>query len=433
MNSLKNRPPSNGELSRSVLPCLIALLVFLGIALFWQGTGWTQDAQVNSCVECHSDIAEENQGSIHAQQGISCQDCHGGDPSQKDKDAAKAPGTGYIGIPDKKQIVQVCGTCHADVEKMNFYGIRTDQLARYKTSLHGKKLLQEGDTHVAACSDCHGYHNILRVTDPNSPAYPLNVPKTCNRCHGNEKLMGSYQLPSDIFRIYEGSVHGKALFEKKDISVAQCASCHGSHGAIPPGVKQVGNACGKCHLNEYKYFSESVHAKLSEGAKFSECVSCHGNHGVSHPAPALYAQACALCHEPQSPEFQLGHRLEDLIATAQKDLSGSEELAKEAAIEGYFVEQETASLEQMKTIVLEMGPLQHTLDEAKISDRSQKVHDLAKEVADKIDAKRKNKLIRKYSLIPIWIFILVMVVSLWAKFKELKKGLDGSGSEHDRH
>ncbi|MBI4368226.1 MAG: hypothetical protein HY588_02420, partial [Candidatus Omnitrophica bacterium] len=82
----------------------------------------------NSCVSCHSDIWEEVSASIHSQQGVFCQDCHGGNPAIADKDLAKAAGTGYIGIPDKAQIAKTCGECHADVEKMNFYGIRTDQL-----------------------------------------------------------------------------------------------------------------------------------------------------------------------------------------------------------------------------------------------------------------------------------------------------------------
>src|SRR3989338_1574689 len=191
---------------------------------------------------------------------------------------------------------------------MNFYGTRTDQLARYKTSHHGKKLSQ-GDDHVAVCSDCHGYHDVVKVSDPSSPVYPLNVPETCNACHGKSKLMDAAHLPSDILEIYKSSVHGKALFEKKDISVANCASCHGSHGAMPPGVKDVATTCGKCHVNEKKYFLESVHAEAQKQGKFSECVSCHGNHGVQPPTPALYEEACVKCHDSGSSAFRQGRQI----------------------------------------------------------------------------------------------------------------------------
>ncbi|MBI1977804.1 MAG: cytochrome c3 family protein, partial [Candidatus Omnitrophica bacterium] len=218
--------------------------------------------------------------SIHSQNGILCQDCHGGDPTKLDFELAKAPSTGFIGKPTKKQIVERCGECHGDVERMNFYGIRADQLVRYKTSVHGKKLLLAGDEKVAACTDCHGSHHVVSVSDTNSPVYPLNLPNTCNQCHGDKKLMDQYHLPSDVFQTYRASVHGRALFEKKDLSVANCASCHGSHGAVPPGVRHIGETCGKCHINEKKYFLESVHAPVMKEGKFSECISCHGNHGV---------------------------------------------------------------------------------------------------------------------------------------------------------
>lgn len=378
-----------------------------------------QESQGNSCITCHSDMWEEMKGSIHSQNGITCNKCHGGDPTQADMDRAKAPETGYRGIPDKKDIPLICGECHADVEVMNFYGIRTDQLARYKTSVHGKKLLLEGDNRVAACSDCHGYHDVLPVSDPGSPVYPSNLPKTCNQCHGNAKLMGSYGLPSDIYETYRNSVHGKALFEKKDISVAQCASCHGGHGAVPPGVKDVGATCGKCHLNEKKYFLESVHAPLTEKGNFHECISCHGNHGVQHPTPDLYQTACGTCHDPQSPEAQQGQELARMIRGAQQSLAGAQALVKQASVEGIFVEQEEASLDEAKTKSIEMGPAQHTLSLSKIADLHDKIVATVGEVEAKILEKRENLRWRKVSLIFVWIFVLGMVVALRAKYKQL--------------
>ena len=379
-----------------------------------------QAAEGNSCIACHQDTWKDLKNSIHGQQGILCNSCHGGDPTKADKESAKAPGTGYIGVPDKKQIVEKCGQCHADVETMNFYGIRTDQLARYKTSKHGKKLLLEGDEKVAACTDCHGYHDVLSVSDPNSPVYPANIPNTCNQCHGKKKLMASHGLPSDIFETYKTSVHGKALLEKKDISVAQCASCHGGHGAMPPGVKEIGDTCGKCHVNEKKYFLESVHATLGQG-KFSECVSCHGNHGVQHPDPALYEEACVKCHEPQSTAMKTGRSLEKMFREVQEARTLSENQVKQASIDGLFVEDEMAMLEEIKTNSIAMTPLQHTLSVPKVSELHKKVIAASKNIQTQIDNKRKSLKRRKFALIPIWIFIVVMVSALWAKYNEIKR------------
>ena len=395
---------------------LIPVFIFVFAHIGWAA----EPASESSCVACHSDIWHDVQGSVHGKNGISCQHCHGGDPKQPDKDLAKKPETGYVGIPNKKQTVETCGKCHSDVAFMNFYGTRTDQLAQYKTSMHGKKLLIDGDARVAACTDCHGYHDVVAVTDPNSPVYPLNLPKTCNRCHGNQKLMADHQLPSDIFEKYKNSVHGQALFEKKDISVAQCASCHGSHGAVPPGVKDVSATCGKCHINEKKYFLESVHAQVMSKGKFSECMSCHSNHDVKHPGIFLYQEACLKCHETGSKAFQEGKAIGHLMDESEEKLHTAEALVKQASIEGIFVEEEAASLEEAKTDMIALAPLQHTLSLDKLSEHSKKLIQTTDEISQNIHKKRQFLKWRKFALVPIWIFIIVMASALWAKYKQIK-------------
>ena len=398
------------------------LIVFsLGILAVCQGSGLaqtTQTPQVNSCVVCHSDMQEDMKGSIHSQQGIFCDRCHGGDPAQSTKELAKAPGTGYIGAPSKKQIAEMCGNCHANVEIMNFYGIRTDQLAQYKTSMHGKKLFQ-GDTNVAVCSDCHGEHDILPVGDPGSSVYPLNLSKTCNRCHGNEKLMSQYKLPSDIFKIYQTSVHGKALLEKKDTGAASCISCHGYHGAVPPGARDVGTTCGKCHMNEKKHFLESVHVTASEQGKFSECISCHGNHEVKPASKVLYDQPCIRCHSAEGPEAKRGGEILKMLTEAEEKLRSTTALVKQASIEGIFVEPEMASLESVKTNVIAMAPLQHTLSPERVSELHKKVISNTADIDRSIHQKRQSLWLRKLALIPMWALIIVMISALWAKYRQL--------------
>lgn len=386
--------------------------------------------QENSCVACHEDLWEEMKTSVHSQQGIYCNSCHGGDPGQSTSELAKAPGTGYLGIPDKKQLVERCGECHANVEVMNFYGTRTDQLARYKTSHHGKQLFGKGDARVAGCSDCHGYHDVVPVSDSSSPVYPLNVPKTCNHCHGNEKLMSQYQLPSDVFETYQTSVHAKALFEKKDLSAPHCASCHGSHGAVPPGVKEIGATCGKCHVNEKKYFLESVHAQPMAEGKFSECISCHGNHGVQPAGQHLYKQACVQCHEPGSPAAQKGDDFFSILKESSRELQAAEALVRQASIDGIFVEEEEAALEEANTNVVSMAPLQHSLSFEKISELNQKFEKSAREIQEQIKQKRQFLHWRKIALVPLWVFVLMMVVALWIKYRKLKEEHE-KGQSHE--
>ena len=407
----------------------LAAFLFLYSILQFPFHSFAETPPENSCVACHEDIWQDLKASIHGQQGILCNRCHGGDPTKTIKEEAKAPDTGYIGIPDKKQIIEKCGQCHADVEVMNFYGVRTDQLARYKTSQHGKKLLVDGDEKVAACADCHGAHDVVGVADPNSPVYPSNLPNTCAHCHSNKKLMVARGLASDIPDIYKESVHGKALYEKKDLSVAQCASCHGGHGAVPPGVKAIGDTCGKCHINEKKYFMESVHAKLGPD-KFSECISCHGNHGVHRATTALYEEACQKCHSAASPEAKHGQRIESIVSTADHGQASVEALVKQASIDGIFVEPEMALLQEVKTNVIAMTPIQHTLSLPKLLELQKKVDRSIKDIRAGIQEKRQSLKRHKYALIFIWIFIAIMVSALWTRYNQLTHGQKNSENKH---
>jgi hypothetical protein len=52
------------------------------------------------------------------------------------------------------------------------------------TSYHGK-VTQLGDESAAVCSSCHGAHDILPLSDPNSRVAPQNRAKTCGQCHHN--------------------------------------------------------------------------------------------------------------------------------------------------------------------------------------------------------------------------------------------------------
>src|SRR3989338_4337729 len=85
-----------------------AVFLFLAGCLSFQNPAFAENSAGNSCVACHEDSWKELKESIHGQQGILCNQCHGGDPTKAIKEEAKAPATGYISIPDKKQIVEKC-------------------------------------------------------------------------------------------------------------------------------------------------------------------------------------------------------------------------------------------------------------------------------------------------------------------------------------
>jgi hypothetical protein len=315
---------------RMVLPIVFALFASVAFAA---------EPRTTSCTKCHdSDMFTPLQrakvrtfhNDVHAEVGLSCHDCHGGNPDPKaDITEAMDPAFAanpYVGVPKRLGIPEFCGRCHssADVMKRFNPAARVDEVTEYRSSMHGKRLAL-GDEKVATCIDCHSVHDIKRKSNPDAPVYPTHVAETCGRCHSNAKTMAPYGIATDQQARWRISVHAKAMFEKNDLTAPTCNDCHGNHGATPPGVQSVSFVCGNCHGREAELFRASTkmpgwaqhNELLADGAKcgdchddaraklsmtqFSDCVTCHENHAVVRPSVAMIGVLpdvpCAFCHE----------------------------------------------------------------------------------------------------------------------------------------
>jgi hypothetical protein len=208
---------------------------------------------------------------------------------------------GFRGKILRSQIPELCGRCHSDGTFMRKYNpsLRTDQLSQYKTSMHGK-LFAKGDTKVAVCIDCHGVHGLRPPSDTRSKVHPLNIAATCSRCHADASYMKSYGIPTNQFANYSTSVHHDALVVRGDLSAPTCTTCHGNHGAAPPGVDSVQNVCSKCHVFQDQMYDKSSHKAAFQSAGLPGCVVCHSNHAISHPTDAKLGTGpvgvCMRCH-----------------------------------------------------------------------------------------------------------------------------------------
>src|ERR1019366_7418626 len=107
------------------------------------GCGQSQGQTKNTCLDCHSTLPdllgvsqEKFSQDIHAQKGLTCASCHGGDPTSDDADKAMSRKAGWKGKIDRKQIPQLCGSCHSDPAYIRQFNpsLRTDQLDQYRTS-----------------------------------------------------------------------------------------------------------------------------------------------------------------------------------------------------------------------------------------------------------------------------------------------------------
>jgi predicted CXXCH cytochrome family protein len=281
------------------------VLILTGRAAAAQGAA---APETDNCRACHQALDERLAGpvtayaaDVHAARGFSCAACHGGDPSIAGFDGMD-PARGFVGVPRGAVVIQVCGRCHADAGFMHRYNpaLRVDQVTEYRTSVHGQRLVQFGDTAVATCADCHLAHAIRPPSDPQSSVHPLNVAATCGRCHADAARMASYGIPTDQREQYGESVHWQALAERGDQSAPTCNDCHGNHGAAPPGVTWVGNVCGQCHAVQADYFARSPHNDIFARMGVPGCATCHENHAIGTAGDTLLGVEegtfCGRCH-----------------------------------------------------------------------------------------------------------------------------------------
>ena len=310
---------------------------------------------------------------VHADVGLSCHDCHGGNPDPalaEDTDAMDPawPDNPYTGEPRQSRHprplrpLPLGPNLHEAIPpgRQGRPGAGVlDQSAR-------RSATTAATPDVATCTDCHSVHGIRRVADPEADVYPTRVAETCGRCHADAAHMAGCSdshgrpMPMDQLARWQQSVHAASMFEKEDLTAPTCNDCHGNHGAAPPGLESVSFVCGQCHGREAELFSESSkhdsfethneYLEEAEGegcaacheiaqaevalASFSECSTCHGNHGVVRPTIAMFSALpetpCEFCHDagdgesPKSAQRFVAAFMALLTQAAEEGLSGQD-------------------------------------------------------------------------------------------------------------
>jgi predicted CXXCH cytochrome family protein len=355
-------------------------------------------------------VADESRlaDDIHWQKGLRCHDCHGGAPTFDEFKNHRNDPT-FRSLRSRANIPGFCGHCHSNIEVMRKFApsARTDQESEYWTSGHGRRLKAtsqdtqaEPDKAVATCVDCHGGHGILPVKNTSSPVYPTRVAQTCGRCHADQTIMAgrTYNdrpLGHHQFEEWQRGVHGKALLEKGDLSAATCNDCHGNHGALPPGVDSVANACGACHGKIAKLFAETRMKHRFQEAGLPGCATCHGTHETTHPTDELLGMhggaVCARCHNEQNPQYgatvagaEAARTMRDRLEQLKRDIEQSEQLVQQAERLGmevrgprFDLRQAFDALTNARTLVhsFKPGPLEEALGDglkvtAQVSERA---------------------------------------------------------------
>jgi hypothetical protein len=270
---------------------------------------------------------------------------------------------------------------------MRPFALRTDVLAVYRTSHHGIAVLDKGRLDAAVCTDCHGTHDVLRTKDARSPAFRVNVPRTCGACHADEGLMSAHDLDTRAPAEFATSVHGRRL-EEGAPGVPSCADCHDAHAATPPGANEVADVCGHCHVETRDRFRESPHAAASAAGAMEQCVTCHGNHAVDrpnfdrfdHPSEGddVHGARCLDCHDDDrgaevARAFGAGFRRADEL------LRDAEGRIDAMAAAGFYADDEREALTRAERELVRTVPLSHTADAARVEGSLRRVRSLIDE------------------------------------------------------
>ncbi len=443
----------------------------------------------DTCLSCHTDTGSAEaitfRNDIHFQNGVSCADCHGGDPSAEDMEAAMNPAKGFLGKPKPADIPAVCGTCHGDMQEdfekgihgtglknsskgpqcVSCHGIHNilpvknqlspvsasnvtktcakchssadymkqfnpglpvDQYEKYRTSVHGKRNA-EGDVKVATCVSCHSNHLIFAVKDPRSPVSAMKIPSTCAHCHNNTKYMAEYKIPTNQFDDYGKSVHGIALLKNSDLSAPACNSCHGNHGAAPPGVESVSSVCGQCHQTNAELYDKSVHHAVFQQQSLPGCVVCHSNHLVKPPTDAMIDfhpdSLCGSCHSDQ-PEDKAAPVIRSMRATLEgltKGQAEAEQVLNQAEQLGMDVAETKYSLKDVNQSLIEARVKVHSFGKEPVSESAApglKVIGQAKEAGH---AAIKEYYFRRKGLGVSTLLLTFVVVLLYLKIRQIEQ------------
>jgi predicted CXXCH cytochrome family protein len=388
-------------------------------------------SQINSCMDCHKELEDELltpveafKIDIHQQFGLSCADCHGGNPAEEDIDLAKDKS--FKGVPERSSIPEFCATCHSDSSYMRRYNpsLRVDQLDIYWTSEHGQ-LFKKGDTKVAVCTDCHAVHGIQAATHPKSWTFPWNIPQTCGRCHSDKDYMKGFKIPLNQLDEYKESVHAKALFEKKDLSAPVCNDCHGNHGAAPPEVTSIAFVCRQCHPSTSELFSQSPHKEGYDEMGISECEACHGNHKILPPSDEMLGTGeqavCIKCHESDSEPYKIASRIKEKLNEFIEKIHMADEILEKADRQGVEVSEPKFRLTEVNTALILVRNLTHSLSLVDIEEKIEEAEKALSEVTIAGEAALREAKFRKTGLIIATIFIFLLAIALFLKIRQISK------------
>lgn len=274
---------------------LIVLLILAGTSVFLSGA----NASENSCIDCHKTLTPF----IEEQKRFN-----------------------QIRIQHLERDASCSLECHEDRIRQ----LATANYQQWQESLHAVK--------GVTCEACHGgdpkqatkekaHVNFKNNTDPQSPVYYTNVPKTCGKCH-----------PKELDN-FENSTHFKKL---ESLQLAPtCTTCHHPHTFTVLNPEDFRNSCGNCHSVYKKVAPYDIPLKAEDmlrkvnKLKFNienarEDIFWAKKNGTDVGQAEKYTDNALKTYQDLAPmwhEFNLTH-FEDVIDSANAEIKKAEDIVK---------------------------------------------------------------------------------------------------------
>lgn len=284
----------------------------------------------NDCSQCHEDAWEEWIKSVHGislfadksdKEAAHCWSCHG----SHDIQSADEPDSKTYPV----NLAQTCGECHAKPELVKKYNIpNVHPIELFSKSYHAKAM-SEGKLQSATCNDCHGYHDIKMGTDPTSSFSHANISKTCGKCH--KEIFKDYQRSVHWYALVRGERESPACVDcHGEHEIMESSDPNSSVGK----KRAAEETCARCHQNErlmQKYgltegkvssYQDSYHglAVMNGVENTATCYDCHRAHAIldiSNPASSIYPdnlkETCAACHPNATSAFAQSYTHESVL------------------------------------------------------------------------------------------------------------------------
>ncbi|HMB45926.1 MAG TPA: cytochrome c3 family protein [Candidatus Methanoperedens sp.] len=230
------------------------------------------ESGISCSIVCHEDKLNKSTASTYALWSISthalfevtCEKCHGGDPTKVLKQDAHV-GISNISI-QRANTPEMCGKCH------------TSELDEFKSSQHFKRLeSNQEELPAPACITCHQAHSVRVLT-------ASEIEDFCSNCHNNitginpsvpkkaEAALSSVkELQFEISRARSSVLAAKAM--EKDVTAAQAD--------LESASLILKNTPSVWHRFNLTYFDTEVQKGINDARNAEKAMP----EGTAQPAP----------------------------------------------------------------------------------------------------------------------------------------------------